>query len=164
MTISTEQEFNRYSIAAFDFEAALRFARAAQRHPTNSAEYEALLFAAIVSYARPFSGNEKSRQAEATSRLPLNFIDSVSGAGRKLHDECVSLRNRALAHSEHSKNPTQLRPSGVVASRPFSLLTPSFDLVGFVRLAEGRKEACERERAEYVLGKRRRAVPGRTAG
>jgi hypothetical protein len=162
--ISTEQEFNRYSIAAFDFDAALRFAGAAQRHPENLVEYEALFVRAIVSYVRPFSGNEKSPRAEATSKLPGSFIESLSGTERELHEQCVSLRNQALAHSEHSKNPTRLRRSEVVASRPFSLLTPSFGLLRFVRLVEGRKVARERERGEYVLSRRRRAAVDQTAG
>lgn len=154
MTISTDKEFNRYSIAVFDFEAALRFARAAEQHVANSVEYEALLFAAIVSYARPFSGNERSKRAAATSRLANDFV-ATKGDDRKLHARCLQLRNQALAHSEHARNPTRLRASGVAVSRRFSLLTPSFDLTRFIRIADECRHACELARAEYVLGKRR---------
>jgi hypothetical protein len=66
MPIATDRDFNRYSIATFDLEKALEFATEARQHPANSVIHEALLFAAIVSYSRPFSSNETSGDAPAT--------------------------------------------------------------------------------------------------
>ena len=155
MAISTEREFNRWSIAAFDLEAAIRFGNAAQGHPANSVEYEALLFSALVCYARPFSGNERGSDAAASSRLNLDALAKLSASEKRMHEKCTTLRNRALAHSEVAMNPTRLRVSGVVMSKPFSLLTPPFDLPGFLGLAEKLRFACERRRADYVCGRRR---------
>ncbi|MBZ5560708.1 MAG: hypothetical protein LAO77_25930 [Acidobacteriia bacterium] len=156
MPILTDPDFNRHSIAAVDFEKAIEFATAAQKHPANSVEYEALLFAAVVCYVRPFSSNEQSSDAPAASRLSAAAIDGLSEPERQLHDKCCVLRNKALAHSEFALNPTRLdSATGVAMSRPSSLLTPPFDLVGFIGLAETLRVLCQRNRAEYVLSQRR---------
>ena len=156
MSISTDQEFNRTSIAVFDFEKAIEFASAAQRYPANAVEYEGLLFAAIVSYVRPFSGNERSPGASAESRLGTSTVDALDDLERQLHDRCRDLRNRALAHSEVAMNATRFdHATGVARSRPFSLLSSPFDVQSFITLAETMKGRCQRDRAEYVLGRRR---------
>ena len=92
MSISTDQEFNRASIAALDFEKAIEFATAAQRYPANVVEYEALLFVALVCYVRPFSGNEKSAASSATSRLDKEIVKVLPKPERELHDKCCFLR------------------------------------------------------------------------
>ena len=159
MAISNERDFNRYSIATFDLEKALEFAIEARQHPANSVVYEALLFAAIVSYSRPFSRNEKSADAPAGTGLTVAAIGALSEAERKIHDGCRTLRNKALAHSEFALNPTRLRSStGVVISRPFSLLSPPFDLDSFIQVVAKLKLVCERDRADYVLRQRRPTV------
>ena len=156
--ISTDQEFNRTSIAAVDFEKAIEFATAAQRYPANVVEYEALLFAALVCYVRPFSGNEKSLVSPAASRLSGAVLEALSKLERRQHDNCSVHRNKALAHSEFALNPTRLdHATGVVKSRPFSLLARPFDLPCFIVLAEKLSDLCQRDRAEYVLGRRRGA-------
>src|SRR5688572_13980645 len=119
MTISSEQEFNRFSISAWDFEQACRYLAAAQNYLPNSVEYEALLFAGIVSYARPFSSNERDANARAARRVRLSAFEPLSDEERKLHDRCILLRDKALAHSEIELNPTRLNSdTGVVKSRP----------------------------------------------
>jgi hypothetical protein len=159
MPIATERDFNRYSIATFDLDKAIEFATEARLYPANSVVYEALLFAAVVSYSRPFSGNEKSADAPAAAGLTTAIVGALSGSEQKIHDTCRTLRNKALAHSEFSLNPTRLRAStGVVVSRPFSLLSPPFDLDGFIQVAAKMKLICERDRADYVLRQRRRSV------
>jgi hypothetical protein len=159
MPIATERDFNRYSIATRDLEKALEFASEARHYPANSVVYEALLFAAIVSYSRPFSGNEKLADAPAVAGLSVGVIGALSGLERKIHDRCRTLRNKALAHSEFALNPTRLRSStGVVVSRPFSLLSPPFDLDGFIQVVAKLRLICERDRADYVLRQRRRPV------
>jgi hypothetical protein len=137
MAISTDREFNRYSISAADFEMATRFAKAAQNHLLSFVEYESLLFAAIVSYIRPFSSNEMNTGTSAEARVTLKSLEVLSESELALHEQCVFLRNKALAHSESALNPTRLLAEiGVVKSRPFSLLTPSFDVQELLALAE----------------------------
>ena len=156
MAITSEQAFHRFSIAAHDFERAIQFATEALKQPANSIIYEALLFAAIVSYWRPFSPNELSSTAEATKRLSIEQLGvTLTAEEQDLHDRCKRLRNEALAHSSWERNPTRLRESGVVASRIFSLLSPPFDVRALLHLAETLRVACEHQRADYVLGRRR---------
>ena len=159
VSIASEEQFNRFSISAYDFQRAIDFATEGIKHPANTIIYEALLFAAIMCYWRPFSPNERGDAAEAAKRITLDQLGiNLAADELRLHEGCKSLRNEALAHSAWERNPTRLRDSGVVASRPFSLLTPPFDLPALIRLAEKMRAACEHRRADFVLGKRRGAV------
>lgn len=152
MTITTDQQFNRYSIAYFDFSKAEEFAKEAESHPRNSIVFEALLFAAIGCYCRPFSPNEKDSSAPAESRLIIEKIVELSTEERTLHNHCITLRNKALAHSEFTFNPTRLnQESRVVGSRPFSLLSSPFDLNGLLGLLEKLIRACHLQRGNYSL-------------
>ncbi len=154
-TVHTDEQFNRFSISSFDFEKALEFANEAKNRPANGIIYEALLFAAIVSYYRPFSPNERDTAAKATKKLSLDEFPALTNSERALHDRCKALRNEALAHSEWNRNPTRFnRDTGVVASKPFSLLTPPFDLAAFIELLNKLYHACERVRGDYVIQER----------
>ncbi|MBV5271191.1 MAG: hypothetical protein JZU55_16415, partial [Afipia sp.] len=73
--------------------------------------HEALVFTAIVSYYRPFSPNEKNKNAQATSQLKLDDFSPLSHEELGLHEKCKELRNQALAHSEYKHNPTRLDTS-----------------------------------------------------
>lgn len=158
MAISSEAELNRYSIAVRDFEDAQRFLCAARNHGIDSIEYKALLFAAIISYWRPFSSNEKSKSAAASVRLDIQNFGTLSEDQKELHKNCGNLRNKALAHSEYEYNPTRLKRSGVFVSSPFSLLGSSqirdpssvhnMDL--FQQLLEKLIDSCHAMRAAYV--------------
>jgi hypothetical protein len=62
--------------------------------------YEALLIAAIIFYARPFSSNERNKDAKAASRITNQVIDHLSNEEKELHEKIIKLRNKALAHAE----------------------------------------------------------------
>ena len=154
--ITTEQELNRFSIASFDFEKAIEYAGEARMHRRSTLAYDALLFAAIVCYYRPFSANERRGATTATAALTIDLSSILSEQELALHGECKTLRNKALAHSEHRLNPTRLNlESGIVASRPFSLFARLVDLEGVINLATKLHGGGERARAEYVLSLRR---------
>lgn len=156
MAISSDRQFNRYSISAIDFGRAVDFATEAQRHPANSILHEALVLSAIVCYCRPFSLNELTDAAEAAKRITIEVLGlDLTPEQLQLHEQCKSLRNEAIAHSAWSRNPTRLRDSGVVVSRPFSLLSVAFDVPMFIQLAEAIRSKCEQQRADFVLAKRR---------
>lgn len=153
--MATDQEFNRYSIACFDWDKALAFAAEAQKHLPNTIVFEALLFAAIVCYYRPFSPNEREKNAGAQSQLRIEDFPPLAPDEQTIHNTCKTLRNRALAHSEFRFNPTGLNPkTGVIASKPFSLLSQSFDIAGFVQLVSKLHLACHHKRADHVFEKR----------
>lgn len=149
--MATTQEFNRLSIAYFDWQKSLDFAKEARKHMPNTTAYEALLFAAIVCYYRPFSPNEKGANPPAASQLKIEDFSVLSQDELTLHENCKSLRNKALAHSEFALNPTKLcETTGVIASRPFSLLAQPFDLEAFIQLLSKLELACHHKRADHL--------------
>jgi hypothetical protein len=153
--MTTAQEFNRYSIAVFDWQKALAFATEARTHSPSTLAYEALLFAAIVCYYRPFSPNEKGAKPPAASQLRIEDFPALSQEEQALHEICKTLRNKALAHSEFTFNPTRLaEATGVIQSKPFALMSQPFDLEVFVQLVSKLELACHHKRADHVREKR----------
>lgn len=152
--MATDQEFNRYSIACFDWDKALSFAAEAEKYVPNTVVFEALLFAAIVCYYRPFSPNERAKNAAAQSQLRIEDFPTLAPDEQTIHDTCKTLRNTALAHSEFNQNLTVLSPqTGVISSKPFSLLSQPFDLSVFIRLVSKLHLACHHKRANHVTEK-----------
>ena len=150
MRIQSEREFNRYSIALFDFQKAKDFLSEAKNHLPSSLPFQALLFAAIVCYYRPFSPNEKSNASPATSRLGIEEFDNLSPSEIQIHEGCKELRNKVLAHSEYSWNPTHIDPNfKVIVSRPFWLSSDSVDMDGLGRLLDKLILTCHHRRAEF---------------
>ena len=148
--MATEQAFNRFSIAVFDFEKSISYAEEAARHSRSDITHEALLFAAIVCYFRPFSPNEKSKSSSAASQLTLEDFSPLTPSESELHERCKQLRNKALAHSEYDFNPTRLHPTGVIASRPFALLHHAPAIPALVALARKLADECHNKRANHV--------------
>jgi hypothetical protein len=142
--------FNRFSIAVFDFEKSIAYAEEAARHSPGALAHEALLFSAIVCYYRPFSPNEKNKNSPAASQLKLEEFSPLTATESALHERCKELRNKALAHSEYEFNPTRLRPSGVIASRPFSLLCHAPEIPALVTLTRKLVDECHNKRANHV--------------
>ena len=156
MAISSETEFNRYSISLGDFEKAQQYICAAKKHGRASIEYEALILAAIVSYCCPFSSNETSKLAKAQSRLCIKDFGYLTDLQKDLHKKCKKLRNKAIAHSEFKFNPTgikQKKLKQVIVSRPFSLLNENLDLEIFEKLLTHFVVLCHEKRADYISRK-----------
>ena len=144
------QAFNRFSIAVFDFEKSIAYAEEASRHSPGDLAHEALLLSAIICYCRPFSPNEKNKNSPAASLLKLEEFSPLTAAEAELHKRCKELRNKALAHSEYKFNPTRLHPSGVIISRPFSLLSHAPEISALVALARKLADECHHKRANHV--------------
>jgi hypothetical protein len=148
--ISSAEELARYSISVRDFEKAQEYVCAARKHLLGSLEYDALLFAAIVSYCRPFSPNEKSKLAMATSRLRIEDFGPLTDPEKGLHERLEELRNKALAHSESELNPTKFHPqTKVFTGRSFSLSNETLDLDAFEAIFVRFAEICHTKRADY---------------
>lgn len=148
----TPEGFNRLSISVRDFEQAIAFAERAAGTAKDDLAYQAFLLAAVVSYYRPFSPNERSQTAKATSSLSIDEFRSLDADELALHEKCKILRNKALAHSEYDMNPTSLdRVSGVISSRPFDLLARGPDPHKLATLATKLANACHHWRADHVL-------------
>lgn len=152
--MTTVAAFNRLSIAVHDFEQAVAYTEEARHHAPASLAYEALVFAAIVSYFRPFSPNEKDKNAPASSLLKLEDFSPLTSEQSILHERCRDLRNQALAHSAYKYNPTRLDTSlNVIASSPFSLLAHAPNLEALSVLAQKLAFECHHKRADYVRNK-----------
>ena len=152
MPIQNEREFSRYSIALFDFTKARDFLSEIRNHLPSSLPFQALLFAAIVCYYRPFTENEKSRKSPAASKLRIGEFGNLSPSEKEIHKKCRTLRNEALAHSEYRHNPTHIDPySKVIISRPFWLSSDSVDIEGLSKLLDKFINICHHKRADYKL-------------
>ncbi|HED39679.1 MAG TPA: hypothetical protein ENJ13_04545 [Chromatiales bacterium] len=60
---------------------------------------EALNSGMIISYARPFSGNDKSSESKVPD-LPRRYLRLLSEENKKVHDDLMEARNISVAHSE----------------------------------------------------------------
>ena len=146
----SKEELNRISIALRDFEHAIRFASKSLTYRIDTIEYEALLFAAIVCYYRPFSPNEKDKSSPAISSLTISSFSKLSSLENALHENCKDLRNKMLAHSEFQFNPTGFcEAHGVFSSLPFSLNQRRFDVSAFISLTQKLEDQCHTKRADF---------------
>lgn len=151
--MTSERAFNRFSIAVYDFEKSIAYAEEAKKHSPGDLAHEALLFSAIICYCRPFSSNEKDQKTPAQSRLRLEDFSQLTPDEHAVHERCEELRNKALSHSEYQFYPTQLKSSGIIASRPFSLLAHTPRIPALVALARKLANECHNKRAQYVRNK-----------
>jgi hypothetical protein len=152
-----EQKLNRYSISLQDFSKAEGFLAEAKKHEYGGLAHEALVFTAIICYCRPFSPNEKKTkagepEAKASSSLNLDDFSALSPMELNIHERCIELRNKALAHAEFKYHPTSLdMDTGAISSTVFSLVgkVPDLDLLS--RLIEALIEQCRNRKADYVF-------------
>lgn len=119
-----EKKINRSLLSEIDFVEAESYAQRITQAQDNVIR-RALLIAAIVCYARPFSRNELSADAKAESQLPLDPYEGLSDREKELHNIIVKLRKKAIAHSEHDMNPATWH-SG--SEQGFSYRAEEYDL------------------------------------
>lgn len=112
---------NRLTISRHDFEQCQKFLEQLSHQEYGSLAYEALLIAAIVFYARPFSCNERDLNANAASRLDGAVLDQLQNEEQELHEKILTLRNKAVAHAEWAYHPTGVSDNHVIKSMPFSI-------------------------------------------
>jgi hypothetical protein len=150
MSDATKRRFRRTHISRRDFAKSIGFIDAAAKHDLSAPEYEALLLAAIISYARPFSGNEQGKLPPSDSRLEVD-VSQLLGSDFALHERLIEVRNKAVAHSESAYYPVELLPSvpdgeGVrgfaSVSQNWHVLNEHIDLVVFKRVAETLHQKC----------------------
>ena len=80
---------------------------------------EALNCAMIISYCRPFSGNDKKIQGKVPD-LPESFLKGLSKPEKELHHIVMTDRNTVLAHTDSSA--FNLRPQvWIVGEKKFLL-------------------------------------------
>jgi hypothetical protein len=94
----------RLALAVNDFDEALSYLQA---RPAEDATVmrRALLTAAIVAYARPFTQNESNPASAATPTVSLKLPQLLSKEQLQLHKALLLYRNKAIAHAEHALRP-----------------------------------------------------------
>lgn len=151
MSIANDQELNRYSISIEDFKRSIEFLKESNKHLPNSLLYESLLICALLYYCRPFSSNEREKNAKATSKINIDSFSDITDDEKSLHNKCMTIRNKALAHSEWSKYPTGRDPkTNVISSREYSILSEGIDRQSLIALVEKLKNQCHHKRADYI--------------
>ena len=115
--------------------------------------YEAALSFVLVVYARPFSGNEKSKAPKALSKLEKELVvHQLDESELRLHKLILRLRNKALAHSEWKSHPSDIDNNFVISTRPFSVFAElqGFSLADIDRLVAKVHSIMELERAKII--------------
>ncbi len=124
-------EFNRWTLSRRDFEEAQSYLNAFNSSMDPIVQ-RALLSAAIIAYARPFSHHHAHPKAEQKIKLPADFFDAES---LDLHERVLTLRNKCIAHSDYDRKPTARIPidsTGVMTrTKPFNPLYEGIDIVSF---------------------------------
>jgi hypothetical protein len=142
--------FNQTHIFGNDFACALQFIKAARPYDPWGPEYHALLIAAVVFYARPFSNNEREKDPQSTPRLADSLVP-FKDAELKLHERILLLRKKAVAHGESAFNAVQFIPpsdegNGERAfgtwSAPWHILSERLDLDEFERIVDEMRRQC----------------------
>lgn len=155
MSVRTDQELNRYSIAVRDFEKTIEFLQEADNQPANLLVFESLLISAIIYYCRPFSSNERNKNAEAISKIKFESFSNISEGERVLHNKCMTVRNKAIAHAEWSNYPTRRdTKNNVISSRVYSLLSDDINWQSLLALSKKLENQCHNYRADYLREKR----------
>ncbi len=132
-----EAKFDRASISRKDFAEAENYLRA-YRDGLSGTLRRALLVAAIVAYARPFTSNDSGAKGLATVRLTGNPKRILSSEEFRLHQQILGLRNEAFARSEYDRKPTWfMKTLGMglrTRSKPFDVLAESIPIDTFLAI------------------------------
>jgi hypothetical protein len=151
--------FSRTHIAREDFEGAAKFIDAARRYTIATIEYEALLHAAIIAYARPFSGNERGSDPPSDAKIDPALV-ALLGADLALHERILHVRNKMIAHAEVAANPVAIvavksnfdvSAGFVTQSRRWHILDEQIDLDVFHRIAKAMSQQCINRQFDIAL-------------
>lgn len=136
-------DFYRAAISECDFNEAETYL---VELPNASSDIvrKALLVAAIIAYGRPFTINEKTKPPKASPKITLLNDHLLTDEQRAMHEHLMTLRNKAIAHSEFSRNPVALGAVQENAisfkAEPFEILKEQISPVLFLALCRRRKK------------------------
>jgi hypothetical protein len=146
----SNQKFNRYSIALNDFQKASSYALKAGSYGMETLEYDALVFAAVVSFYRPFSQNERTMPAGAATKLKIEDFPPLSEEELVFHDQIKTLRNKVFAHAEFDLHPTGINEiTKVISSNPFPATLVPPEVVALAKLANKFIDFCHKIRGDF---------------
>lgn len=132
-----QAKVKRANISRKDFAEAEAYLRA-YRDELSETLRRALLVAAILAYARPFTSNDSGPKGLATVRLTGNPKRILSREEFRLHERILGLRNEAVAHSDYDRKPTwfieRLWRSSRTRSKPFDVLAETLPIDTFLAM------------------------------
>ncbi len=147
MNSKATRRLNRFTISAHGLDRCIDALDELHKVDEGGIAYEALLSFAVITYARPFSKNEKYENSPAISRVPE--IEAIlTPEERILHKKIIDLRNKAIAHAEWGKHSTYFDGQAIL-SAPYSVagdFAPS-DLFEFMKLVWKVRSHFDMERA-----------------
>lgn len=106
----------RASISKRDIEEALDYLNSFATNQPATIQ-RALLVAAIVSYSRPFSGNNGGREQQSSRKVDIDPKQALNEQELALHCKIIELRDKEVAHSDFDAKPViivQRDSTGVV--------------------------------------------------
>ena len=134
MSTHTERQFNRVRISKGDMEQCVSYLKAFDAAPDDRIR-RALLTAAMVSYARPFSHNK----SHDVPTLPINQESRVLGPAKVAPQGTAQAARPSDCPFGYELNPTrpvEFRETGfLVRSRLYDPLSEILDVPAFLELA-----------------------------
>ena len=118
-------QFRRFHLSERDFKEADEYLISAQQRHSLVVR-RALLTAATIAYSRPFTKNEQGDEVWATSKIALKLSKILTDTEHGLHEQLLNIRNKALAHSEFSLRPHDLR---ITSEHGYAVSGTHFDIV-----------------------------------
>ncbi|MCX5717187.1 MAG: hypothetical protein NTW44_02535 [Nitrospirae bacterium] len=159
MKISNVEELNRFSISVHDLEDSQKFLSEAFNHESGSIPKEALLIAAVLYFARPFSSNEKGKRTKAISNLRIDWFSEITQDELNLFNTLLQIRNKCLAHAEYAYYPASVDSvTGVLRSRRFSIFAYGINIQLFQALLSKLILQLHNKRADYTSAIKRNAA------
>jgi hypothetical protein len=158
-------QFARAHISKRDFEEAQDYLRAYRDEYPDSVK-RALLVAATVSYARPFTENHPGDGIQSTPRLAVRLTKLLTSDEASLHEKLLDIRHKAVAHSAYARKPARLI-SGIgsgflVQSKPCDILGEPIDIQLFLVLSTKLANHCLD--SMHALNKQLRLGAGKSKG
>jgi hypothetical protein len=140
-----EAQFTRAHISKRDFEEAESYLRSYQSNLSEPVR-KALLVAAVVAYARPFTANDPGHNNASTPMLSVKLQKLLTSIEWELHDRLITLRHEAIAHSAFARRPAQrikdVESGFMVRSKSFDILSEELNLNLFLKLCTKLHSHC----------------------
>jgi hypothetical protein len=112
---------------------------------------------AIVCCCCPFTRNEKDKASQAIASLCISNFVTLCPDDVSVFKKYMTLRNKAIAHSEFEYHPVRFDPeTGGITRTRFTLFRHELKLDELETLVEKLVAECEQKRAEYALSGDRR--------
>ena len=136
-----ERQFERLTISTRDFAEAREYLD--EYDPAaDSIIQRALISAAVIAYARPFSVNKRGTDQRSAETVKLKLRQIFSAEQLAFHEKVIAVRNEAIAHSDFERKATRripptARTSGMrslgflTSSKLFDVLSEITDVAAF---------------------------------